>query len=386
MKETLHRQIKLLLEWDTAMKKILHRQIKLLILILLPILIVTSCYRATNAPVRFYGLVLDEDGNPLSGVRIPAVVRGRTILAYLLPIPALIGFDRTVHRKTNSKGRFHIKGYYGDMLMIDGLVKNGYEWKRVGSIKHFDAIWDKSKMPDPNAPIVYRMRKIGETTFVLDGQARDISASFNTDDSQDNTAYFDITGPFRLRAEEIKTMRRGRDHTVCDLRVTGQWEESESRWAVTFAPGTANGGIQILNQMLYMAPETGYKPEVTFYLYMREDKRRDCIYLKESPNEPFCPEMRGIERRSDDRYYIYLKSRDSELYSRIALLSDRIQFNRKQLVLKWMKVTTNPFAGQRSLDMRQNIPSELKIALRNEIQQTFRKDPNAIITPPDWLR
>ena len=382
MNKILHKQIRLLIGWDTAMKKILHKQIILLILILLPIVIATSCYRLFNHPIKFYGLVLDEGGQPLPRVKIHFEISGDVPI--LVMIPGLVGpINRSRIVRTNKHGSFQVKGYYGQVISPIRFSKDGYELMLVGGRYPRSFWWHELKNNDPANPIIYKMRKVGETTFLWGGiTRRGISAYFNTEHVQDETVYYDIIQDIRFGPE--RTLDNAKRPLIRDIKISGRWEESENRWAITFAPGTVNGGIQILNQKLYMAPETGYNPEVTFYVYLDLDYRQrygEYIYLKGSSDEPYLPEMSEGVRE----YYFYLKSRDIGLYSRLAMrlpVLDR-RNERYRLLMQGIEVTTNPFAGQRSLDMRQDIPYKVWRSLQNEVLQAFRKDPNATIPPPD---
>lgn len=78
-----------------------------------------------NVPVRFYGLVVDQDDNFLTGAKIDVVVRQ----TYMTKPTALVFNSKTSHfqRITDAAGRFDIQDEKGDGLVIDSIQKNGYE-------------------------------------------------------------------------------------------------------------------------------------------------------------------------------------------------------------------------------------------------------------------
>jgi hypothetical protein len=74
---------------------------------------------ANNVPLDFYGEVIDQDGNPLSGVYISAAVRHATI--------ENLGGETQIERTTDQSGRFDIVDVVGDSFFIKTMTKDGYE-------------------------------------------------------------------------------------------------------------------------------------------------------------------------------------------------------------------------------------------------------------------
>ena len=67
-----------------------------------------------NAPIEFYGKVVDQDNNPLAGVAIKAVV---------VPVFGIVPVERT----TETDGRFEISGVKGTGFDLNVIEKAGYE-------------------------------------------------------------------------------------------------------------------------------------------------------------------------------------------------------------------------------------------------------------------
>ncbi len=87
--------------------------------------VVERFIESKNRPVDFYGQVIDQDSNVLSGVEIKSTVEQIT-----MPDPSSGEFAGSkyikVVRTTDAAGRFEISGLDGDGFGI-GLTKNGYE-------------------------------------------------------------------------------------------------------------------------------------------------------------------------------------------------------------------------------------------------------------------
>ena len=75
--------------------------------------------QAKNIPLDFYGRVVDQDGNPLHGVRIDLRLRHWNT--------AYSGSSTTVNLETDTKGHFHAVDATGDAFDIESILKAGYE-------------------------------------------------------------------------------------------------------------------------------------------------------------------------------------------------------------------------------------------------------------------
>ncbi|MCL1894729.1 MAG: hypothetical protein FWG02_10960 [Holophagaceae bacterium] len=371
---------------------------KFLLVILIPWATIFFTYRLFNRPINFYGMVVDQDDKPIPGVKITASIIGINPLT-VIPHPDLVTINRTISRKTDKNGRFKIKGYYGDSLSFyygNSFKKHRYEFvlddapdyfiarsgKYRGYLEYHSPTTTSVKKFTPTNPVVYRMRKLLEPTYVLH-QERTSKTLILQYDTEEKTSYFDLIRCLSIRPQGndgYSIVGNGGQRSTNDLRITSIWEESHNRWAITLAPGAGKGGIQIHNKKLYTAPEGGYESEVTFYITrgMKLEKV-EHIFLKESANEPFLLE-KVIGRSHNRMCYFYLVSRDSEIHSRIEMIFDPFGSDRR--IWFELVIAVNPYSGHRSLELEPNISYELKKALDKEIKEAFAKDPNAIIPPP----
>jgi hypothetical protein len=77
-----------------------------------------------NVPIDFYGRVIDQDSNALSGVKIKSAVRH-----WIMPDLAVLDVGTTeipIERTTGADGRFEIHGVSGDGFGVI-LTKDGYD-------------------------------------------------------------------------------------------------------------------------------------------------------------------------------------------------------------------------------------------------------------------
>jgi len=118
-----------------------------------------------NALINFWGLVVDQDGNPLEGVKIA----GDTRTWYVTPT---LNFDSRfpkVSAISDVNGKFEIRNASGDVLAIKSLEKQGYE-PEPHALREFGYHTSERFSADPNNPIVFRMWKTNIHEQLIIGQ------------------------------------------------------------------------------------------------------------------------------------------------------------------------------------------------------------------------
>jgi len=119
-----------------------------------------------NTSIKFWGLVIDQDGNPLGGVKID----GNTRTWY---ITDTLGFDcrfPKVSAVSDAKGKFEILNASGDDLTIK-MAKEGYELEP--NAKHgFGYHTSERFSANPNNPIVFKMWKTNIHEQLITGEKR----------------------------------------------------------------------------------------------------------------------------------------------------------------------------------------------------------------------
>ncbi|MGO8681210.1 MAG: hypothetical protein ACLQUR_04590 [Limisphaerales bacterium] len=103
---------------------------------------------SANVPVEFYGKVIDQDSNTLSGVNIKAVVR-HWIMAD--PVSMLAGSKEIPLEQTSgTDGRFELTGATGDGFDIVSFKKDGYQ--RESGKRGFGAVGGSY-----DDPVIFKM-------------------------------------------------------------------------------------------------------------------------------------------------------------------------------------------------------------------------------------
>jgi hypothetical protein len=118
------------------------------------------------APINFYGRVVDDQGKPLSGVRVELEVSKPNWLF-------ILGAERRLARvpyqmTTGQDGQFRLVGKSGSAVRAKTFSLPGYEFKpqTKGGVPHttFDyagagASAGNAHKPDPNNPVAFTMRE-----------------------------------------------------------------------------------------------------------------------------------------------------------------------------------------------------------------------------------
>lgn len=110
-----------------------------------------SLIRIAQAPVEFYGKIVDQDGVPIPGV---CVVWSVGKAGYFASQP-----DTRGESFSDSVGMFSVSNQRGRALQIDSMKKEGYRESKGGS-KSF-SFGDNSDphIPDPKKPVIFLMIK-----------------------------------------------------------------------------------------------------------------------------------------------------------------------------------------------------------------------------------
>jgi hypothetical protein len=248
---------------------------------------------------------------------------------------------------TDAGGRFQFDGIYGTSFSISDIEKEGYEFRKksVGRC-HFEV---SEYQPDPAKPEVFRIRRREPTTFVL------LTLGAAEIHSPEQVLGIDVL-PNGLPGIQLapQPSSRLKDYHV-DLKYSAVFLEREKAYRVRFEVMDDSGGVQTRKVELFEAPEAGYKPEVSIL----------------APTDQGDPQP----------VYLYLKSRNPALYSRLDLTffvqPDRLHVE--------MSILVNPY-GERSLEMDPEVSKvpELHTELRRQTERVFRQGKRPV--KPDLSR
>ncbi len=195
-----------------------------------------------NVPIQFYGRVVDQDGNPVSGAHIALSVRHWTVVA-----PSAFGGDghsERFEKTTDTSGSFRLEDATGDILTVEDIQKEGY--KLSGKILKF-LDYSKGATGDPNNPIIYKMWKKGPKESLVEG-----SKLFGI--IPDGRVYtLDL-----VRGKKVEGEADG-DLRVSILRPNGVNSRDRYQWSFIIE-GVGGGLLTTDDEFMYLAPESGYKP------------------------------------------------------------------------------------------------------------------------------
>jgi len=238
--------------------------------------------RKSNKPIQFFGLVLDQDDNPIPSVKVTLAIRTAKEVT-----PGVIDdlFDHPV-MMTGADGRFALTDAKGALLSVKTLEKPGYEASEKSLNRAHYWYWrDPSQVfhPDADRPEIFRMwRKSGAEKLV----------------SQDRMTRIPYDG--RVVTFELLTGREtagGGDFRVALVRNPQQvkWGQRNYEWTLTIE--SVDGGlIASSDEQMYRAPADGYQARLVIHM---------------PADDPQWTDDKSVE--------FYLKSQGGKHYSRVKL-------------------------------------------------------------------
>ena len=186
-----------------------------------------------NAPVEFYGKVVDQDGSPISDVCVDWRV-GKA--GYFSEQPKTKGKSYT-----NSNGVFSILNERGRALSIKSMEKDGYRESNGGYIS-FGYGGNSSYVPDINNPVVYLMVKNDIPKSKILGEQK-INLVWNA---------------------EINLIKLGEENIELLISPTRDWKRGQrDGYTWNLDVSIAGGGIIDAGTVL-LAPLNGYADHVSF--------------------------------------------------------------------------------------------------------------------------
>ena len=256
----------------------------------------------TNAPIEFYGKVIDEEGAPMSGVK----VIGHTGSA--------MGFMaheyRNYETQTDQSGYFSFTRIKGSHLGFE-FVKSGFIYKTHKKGFQYSAMTkpEERHKPDKSKPIEFTMWKIWGPEPLIDYHARRISVP------TDGAAIF-------VNLSIGKAVESGGD-----IKLSAVWGERPSKDSIVydwvFQIEVMEGGlVDGTEEIMFHAPNEGY---VT---------RKEYKFTK-------------VNNPADTALIFYVKCRHGQSYARV-----QMSFNNSEIAsvcYATLRVQMNP-NGSRNLE------------------------------------
>lgn len=236
-----------------------------------------------NRPAKFYGQILDQNNQPVSGVNVKCDLSyfGNVIL------PGLMPDNKQFERVSDNAGRFYVEGEIGLALDVMVQPKLGYVFKPTNlQVMLRDEGLNKPAptLSTPEKPYIFHALKRNPTEALIKG------AIAFYDCVPDGRSYI-----VKLRNKQVSAGTTGGDLRISVWRPVGRANQKDYDWSVK-VEGAEMELVESHETFMYQAPEAGYESSWSF---ARQAGGRD--YTREV-NPKF-----------------YLKSRDGSTYGRIEI-------------------------------------------------------------------
>ena len=204
---------------------------------------------SSNQPIRFFGKVIDQHGEPIPEVKVIMGLR-----TFKEPLPGVMGDAyEYLERTTASDGRFEITDANGSVLEMRSLEKAGYEASTAriyrGTYRYWAHPSEGPYQPNSDAPEIFRMwKKQGAELLVVKSIGRAIPYDGTP------TSYDLMTGQPSQNGDVRITLSRTPQKIM--------WGQTNYDWEVTIE--VLKGGIIVSEEeQMFLAPEDGYQPQFT---------------------------------------------------------------------------------------------------------------------------
>lgn len=221
-----------------------------------------------NRPISFYGKVIDQDGNPISGVKVTLQIR------YMKEVGP-VGIGDTFSEPTlttGADGLFTLTDAKGSLLGLKALKKDGYE----PSPKAFNGTYwywrDKEPyQPKAERPEIFRMWKKAGAEKLVDH------------DKMTRIPYDGTSVTFDLLTSD--KVQSGGDLRVTLVRNPREITYGQRNYKWTLTVEAVDGGvIESSDEQMYRAPLEGYQPKLVVHMSANDQKWTDeksvALYLK----------------------------------------------------------------------------------------------------------
>lgn len=318
-----------ILTWDLGRKQIVQRQ---------------------DARVDFFGRVVDDQHRPVAGAKVTLHLRHFDLLNFLGMWSSI---DEIV-LITDHNGTFLIRNKKGYDLIFHNIEKKGYDNRDVrmghtgGFVYHPNPAY--SFHPDPNNPVLFRLRKKGEEALVMKYST---GHRFRTGDEHFGAPVgFDAVLGRDIRPTEMTRPRNQDFPYVSDLKIKATSNPTTGSWTLVFSSGQPSGGIQARDELLYVAPASGYQEECTFTVDPAKRTKNPKLLFEEK--------------------WLYLRSRNPGIYSRVHIGEIEVgRANAKEIGFG-VSFVTNPY-GDRNLEEATDLPGKVYLKLDEEVRTAFER-------------
>jgi len=276
-----------------------------------------------TAPITFYGKVIDQDNQPLQGVRVQL-----NIFQWHEPSPGNVEGKQTIlDRVTNPDGLFSITEAKGSGLAIESMEKEGYVLSGKAT-RHFGYQGAGGFKPIEFQPVIFKMWKLkGAEPLRASDPFKDL---------------YKIVPDGRIYTMDLMLDKWTEGATNGDFKVqvtrpAGKFiPVKKEKYDWSFVIQAINGGvIKTDDEFMYQAPEAGYQEKYEFKMSADDPQWKDRV----------------------ERMQFYLRTRNGQLYTRIVVtVISNYNYVQENGAFR-VEYYANP-AGSRNLeyDSRKKIP------------------------------
>lgn len=218
-----------------------------------------SILASGNVPIKFWGLVIDQNDKPIADADITTTIRQGFEL-----LPGVLN-ARTIkyHLKTNASGHFQMTNAKGDVFGIQSIVKPGYELS--SKVEKVFAYSGSSSIftPDPNKPVVFRMWKKSPPEKLVHVQSH---ANIPVDGT---VQAFDLTSGERISGGQLR---------ISLIRNPKDIQRGGPHYSWSASVEIADGGVIASDdEFMNQAPETGYLPQWVIEMKEEDPHWKDSV-------------------------------------------------------------------------------------------------------------
>lgn len=278
------------------------------------------------APFTVYGAVLDQHQQPVDGATVTLRWEEPNYVAHK---------PRAVEREvyTDGNGQFKVEVKTASRFFVEQIRKPGFEFREDYS-PFYGLSDDNAKIAflqstSSTSPMILTLRKKGETAILVVRRRKTIVR-----DDETNIVRI-VFADDRPVSTTPSDSAQGRDLSV-DLCVKAAFSPEASTWVVAFRSPDDDSGVLEDNEILYEAPEGGYRHESTIAVGLGRADYRKHVYL-------------------------YVKSRKPPLYSRV----DVELVPHREILYVNFDISTNPY-GDRVLEDETDLPWDVRERLEAE--------------------
>jgi len=253
--------------------------------------------RTRNVPIEFFGMVTDEQGNPVELAEITADVKVQN------QTPPEFAEVQEQKAYTDPEGRFSFEGISGIQLTIREISRDGYEdFQKTGNPStdyYYSGANRKLYSPSEETPVSFFLLEYIEPTYLIRiGQEEEWEVGVQRLTEGKKPGVPEESGGFSFRfygkgavvhdfvrkmIQPVKPTGSGNKTPFStDLVMTVTFDVGKKGFSLNLESPGQGGGVLVSEKYLRRAPETGYEEKVDF----QPPKGRSTFFIYVKSREP----------------------------------------------------------------------------------------------------